>query len=649
MKSLIDRKNNVGYASKIIVLMALCFTSFIIAVSSSAVIFNPFILSSIWISLFLSPINSIGYLVSLAVFSFIVDIQFGMEVVLLEFLFILFNFIIKLASLETKYHNYYSLAGANILLLVKFLINQPIYATLLNGLITIFISFIICLSLEKLLFSIENKGNYLTSANKIVLFSLLCSLFSTFGSFNLFLISIVTLLYSKYEDEGVIFGGLLVTFIINYLYLNTSVELIIIYLISLTFSLFVKKLKPVVFISIITTFFIIQYKDYYLDLMFYLNFLVVIIYYFWPKQIDDYLENVLVPLNYKEKIVLQDRIYQSNIKIDQLVSFLTLLKENPLKDKDLEKEIKNSIHKTLCNQCQNKSKCKVINLFSSFLNQGMNKEDKNLIINNCFYPYKLIKRIETLMKNYQYQKTQQENKIIDRHLFNRQIDTILRPLQNIHNEESILIQENKYIMEYEGITQSFSKNNGDTYQMIEGDNKTIFLLSDGMGHIEESKRLSNYLIDLFTSIYSLNKNEKQVIQDMNLIIRTKTSEEIFATLDLASFDLVKGTISLYKAGSFSTFLIRKGKVISFNKISPPLGIIDRVDIVQETFSLQNEDYLIFLSDGFLDDVTKIIEFSSKYIKAYSLYNFTKMLFNELKKESKINDDKTLVVIKIKLI
>ena len=142
------------------------------------------------------------------------------------------------------------------------------------------------------------------------------------------------------------------------------------------------------------------------------------------------------------------------------------------------------------------------------------------------------------------------------------------------------------------------------------------------------KHISSYLIELFTASYSLNDDENKIIQDINLILKTKTADEIFATLDLALFDLEKGVLKLYKAGSFSSFLLRDEKMIMFNKVFPPLGII--------------------LTDGFNDEVKEIINKSIDYHNEYHLDVYTKKLYDDLDVFN-VEDDKTLIVVKVNLV
>ena len=89
-------------------------------------------------------------------------------------------------------------------------------------------------------------------------------------------------------------------------------------------------------------------------------------------------------------------------------------------------------------------------------------------------------------------------------------------------------------------------------------------------------------------------------------------------------------------------------MIMFNKVFPPLGIIDKLDIFKEEVILQDNDYFIFLSDGFSDEVKEIINKSIDYHNQYHLDVYTKKLYDDLDVFN-VEDDKTLIVVKVNLV
>ena len=87
---------------------------------------------------------------------------------------------------------------------------------------------------------------------------------------------------------------------------------------------------------------------------------------------------------------------------------------------------------------------------------------------------------------------------------------------------------------------------------------------------------------------------------------------------------------------------------AFNKVFPPLGIIDKLDIFKEEIQLQDNDYFIFLTDGFNDEVKDIINKSTSYVNEYNLGAFVKKLYQDLDVFN-VEDDKTLIVVRANLV
>ena len=321
---------------------------------------------------------------------------------------------------------------------------------------------------------------------------------------------------------------------------------------------------------------------------------------------------------------------------------MSLLKKNPIDEIPIEDNLIENVKSTLCDHCQNYQYCLLRDRFENYLKKSISKEEKIKILNECLYPYKLIKRFENSNKTYYSMLNQVEEKKLNRSLFTQQIESVLNILSEDGEEKE---KEKQFEISYEAITSSFSSQNGDSYTFIDKNNHTMMLLSDGMGHSLKSHQLSKYLIDLFTSSCFLNQKVDKTIKNLNLILKNKAIDEMFATLDLADFNLADGNLTLYKAGSFSSFLIRDNNCIQYNLISPPLGIINNLNLVKEEIKLQDNDIFIFLTDGFKDEVNDIITRSTNYLNTMNFNLFIKTLFKELNVDQ-VKDDKTLIVCKV---
>ena len=639
-----DKKTNL-FTSKFTIKLALCITSFLMAYSSNALLFNPFILSAIWVSLLLSPSNKYTFLISLIVFGFLINLNYGLELLLVSLFMLLVDRLIIYFSFNSYYKKLLPLLLSVVLLMARYLSIDFSYVNLINSLVSASLTFILAISLNKSLDKFINPQEKVSDIFRTITYSWLYSLFLCINVFNVFLVSLVSLILVKIEKREVVFSSLFLLFIYNYLYFNISLDFLLIYLLAISLSLISKKYSPIIFLIISSSLFAVKYSFFYRDLSFYLNFVCVIVIFLLPKSFFEYFKN-----NYSindDINLYQSQLANVNIKLQKMNDYLNLLKEDPIEDKNVKFELLDNVNASLCSKCQNDSSCSIKKDFEGFLVSSLSKEEKNYVLNHCYYPYKLIKRFQMANKSYLYQLNQQENKKVNKELFSRQVDTLLEPLNKIEKDQ---YKESNAIfsLDYEVLTSSFSKENGDSYQFIHKRNKSLLLLSDGMGHNYISSKISSYLIDLFIASYSLNDDERKVIQDINLILKTKTQDEIFATLDLALFDLEKGVLQLYKAGSFSSFLLRDNKMYAFNKVFPPLGIIDKLDIFKEEIQLQDNDYFIFLTDGFNDEVKDIINKSTSYVNEYNLGAFVKKLYQDLDVFN-VEDDKTLIVVRANLV
>lgn len=639
-----DKKTNL-FTSKFTIKLALCITSFLMAYSSNALLFNPFILSAIWVSLLLSPSNKYTFLISLIAFGFLINLNYGLELLLVSLFMLLVDRLIIYFSFNSYYKKLLPLLLSVVLLMARYLSIDFSYVNLINSLVSASLTFILAISLNKSLDKFINPQEKVSDIFRTITYSWLYSLFLCINVFNVFLVSLVSLILVKIEKREVVFSSLFLLFIYNYLYFNISLDFLLIYLLAISLSLISKKFSPLIFLIISSSLFAVKYSFFYRDLSFYLNFICAIVIFLLPKSFFEYFKN-----NYSindELNLYQSQLANVNIKLQKMNDYLNLLKEDPIEDKNVKFELLDNVNASLCSKCQNDSSCSIKKNFEGFLLSSLSKEEKNYVLNHCYYPYKLIKRFQMANKSYLYQLNQQENKKVNKELFSRQVDTLLEPLNKIEKNQ---YKESNAIfsLDYEVLTSSFSKDNGDSYQFIHKRNKSLLLLSDGMGHNDISSKISSYLIELFIASYSLNDDERKVIQDINLILKTKTQDEIFATLDLALFDLEKGVLQLYKAGSFSSFLLRDNKMYAFNKVFPPLGIIDKLDIFKEEIQLQDNDYFIFLTDGFNDEVKDIINKSTSYVNEYNLGAFVKKLYQDLDVFN-VEDDKTLIVVRANLV
>ena len=89
---------------------------------------------------------------------------------------------------------------------------------------------------------------------------------------------------------------------------------------------------------------------------------------------------------------------------------------------------------------------------------------------------------------------------------------------------------------------------------------------------------------------------------VNTALLLRSTEEMFATVDLAIVDLFSGDVELLKVGSSPTFIKRDQKVEVVRSESLPVGILNEIDIDANTRALDPGDALIMMTDGILDSI-----------------------------------------------
>ncbi|RDW15316.1 stage II sporulation protein E [Oceanobacillus arenosus] len=142
---------------------------------------------------------------------------------------------------------------------------------------------------------------------------------------------------------------------------------------------------------------------------------------------------------------------------------------------------------------------------------------------------------------------------------------------------------------------------GDSYTTIElGAGKFAMAISDGMGNGKRAREESVETLRLLQQILQTGIQEKVAIKSINSILALRTTDEMFATLDLAVIDLHNAFVQFLKIGSIPSFIKRGNKVIRIEASNLPMGIIQEFDVDIVSEQLLSEDLLIMMSDGIFE-------------------------------------------------
>lgn len=148
---------------------------------------------------------------------------------------------------------------------------------------------------------------------------------------------------------------------------------------------------------------------------------------------------------------------------------------------------------------------------------------------------------------------------------------------------------------------------GDSHTIMEiGKGKLAVAISDGMGNGLRAREESRETLRLLEQILQSGISEQVAIKSINSILALRTTDEVFATLDLAMINLHNATLRFIKIGSSPSFIKRGDEVIQLEGSNLPIGIIEHVELDTVSTTLMAGDILVMMSDGLFDGPKHVI-------------------------------------------
>lgn len=142
-----------------------------------------------------------------------------------------------------------------------------------------------------------------------------------------------------------------------------------------------------------------------------------------------------------------------------------------------------------------------------------------------------------------------------------------------------------------------SEQNGDTHSVVKIDERRFLVaLSDGMGSGEYARRVSESTVCLLESFYRAKMPPETVLSTVNKLLAF-SKEETFACVDIAVVDLFDGKTDIVKIGSPVGFILSGNTIKVLDSGSLPLGILDSLRPDTASYDLEENDTLLFISDG----------------------------------------------------
>ncbi|MFD1172847.1 stage II sporulation protein E [Oceanobacillus picturae] len=196
---------------------------------------------------------------------------------------------------------------------------------------------------------------------------------------------------------------------------------------------------------------------------------------------------------------------------------------------------------------------------------------------------------------------------------------------------------------------------GDSFTTIElGAGKYAMAISDGMGNGKRAREESMETLRLLQQILQTGIPEKVAIKSINSILSLRTTDEMFATLDLAVIDLHNAFVRFLKIGSSPSFIKRGDKLIRVEASNLPMGIIQEFDVDIVNDQLMAGDVLIMMSDGIFDGPKHVentdmwLKRKIREMKTEDPQEIADLLLEEVvrTRAGEIEDDMTVLVAKI---
>lgn len=149
---------------------------------------------------------------------------------------------------------------------------------------------------------------------------------------------------------------------------------------------------------------------------------------------------------------------------------------------------------------------------------------------------------------------------------------------------------------------------GDFFSVMDlGNGKCAIALSDGMGNGERANQESSAAVNLVQQLLRAGFPEDVAIKTVNSALVLRSTDEMFATLDLAIVDLFTAKAEFLKVGSVPSFVKQGKNVLMVRGESLPIGILDEIEIQTKSVRLQEGNLLVFMSDGIFEALTKLPE------------------------------------------
>ena len=150
------------------------------------------------------------------------------------------------------------------------------------------------------------------------------------------------------------------------------------------------------------------------------------------------------------------------------------------------------------------------------------------------------------------------------------------------------------------MTKTGSNFSGDSHSEIRiGENKFLFAICDGMGSGEKAKETSQISIGLIENFYKAGFDNDTILSSVNKLLLLQR-EENFSAIDVAVVDLASGMLDIIKMGSPSGYILSPKEIKTIEGEALPLGIVGESKPSISKFVIDENEFVILMSDGVTD-------------------------------------------------
>lgn len=142
------------------------------------------------------------------------------------------------------------------------------------------------------------------------------------------------------------------------------------------------------------------------------------------------------------------------------------------------------------------------------------------------------------------------------------------------------------------------KVSGDICTAVEmSDQRTLLLLSDGMGTGEEALAESKTAVELIEKMLLSGFPVETALKTVNTALYLRSRQERFATLDIAIINQVNGQTDFIKLGASPSLIYSLKGIRIVKGATPPAGILENIEVNTIRRVLGAGNIIIMMSDG----------------------------------------------------